>query len=325
MERHSGPGDSGIDLYVAGPWFKSYPGRVPLLLIFHPADGSCTQCLNMTNTRPTSLPGRELYGPLRKALESGSYEKVDGLLTDLEEVCRTTATGCDIVAHGKKNTIVKDDMKFWFLEVGRLMFEEKSANTKHLALNALESAVNHISVTNYQDHSAWGEMREVISKEYTSLLDTARSDKDPNWHRIWSVLVRIINRDLCQGSSIINMFLSIVEAGFRSPELSIREQSFDCWRLLVEIFAKNKQINIPKRVKLICIPLKSSKSKTETIALKKFDIWWYLMCQLRSQLDAMADTIFEPFMYFCFGPSFKTPLCYYFDSSYKELGAPGKM
>uniref|UniRef100_A0A182R8X4 Telomere-associated protein Rif1 N-terminal domain-containing protein n=1 Tax=Anopheles funestus TaxID=62324 RepID=A0A182R8X4_ANOFN len=274
--------------------------------------------------RPISLPGRELYDPLRKALQSESYKKVDGLLTELEKVCSSTAPGKDL-KNDTKSTVAKDELRFWLLDVGRLMFEEKSTDTKQLALCALESAVNHIRTTNYQDQAAWGEMREIISKEYTSLLDTARSEKDPNWHRIWSVLVRIINRDLCQGSSIINMFLSIVEAGFRSPELSIREQSFDCWRLLVEIFANNKQINIPKRVKLICIPLKSSKSKTETIALKKFDIWWFLLCQLRSQLDAMADTIFEPFIYFCFGPSFKTPLCYYFDSSYQELGAPGKM
>ncbi|EAU77172.2 AGAP010393-PA, partial [Anopheles gambiae str. PEST] len=218
----------------------------------------------------------------------------------------------------------KDELKFWLIDVGRLMFEEK-AKTRELALDAFESAVVHIRATDYQDHSSWSELREIVSKEYTSLLDIARSEKDPNWHRVWSVLVRIMNRDLCQGSTIINMFLSIVEAGFRSPELSIREQSFDCWRLLVEIFANNKQINIPKRVKLICIPLKSSKSKTETIALKKFDIWWYLICQLRPQLDTMAETIFEPFIYFCFGPSFKTPLCYYFDESYKELGAPGNV
>ncbi|XP_052889457.1 telomere-associated protein RIF1 [Anopheles moucheti] len=277
------------------------------------------------NARPTSLPGRELYDPLCKALQSESYEKVDGLLVELEKMCRSAAAGNGILKNNAKNPITKDELRFWLVDVGRLMFEEKSPKTKQLALHALESAVNHIGATNYLDHPAWGEMREVISKEYTSLLDTARSEKDTNWHRIWSVLVRIINRELCQGSSIINMFLSIVEAGFRSPELLIREQSFDCWRLLVEIFANNKQINIPKRVKLICIPLKSSKSKTETIALKKFDIWWFLLCQLRSQLDAMADTIFEPFIYFCFGPSFKAPLCYYFDTSYEELGAPGKM
>ncbi|XP_053658738.1 telomere-associated protein RIF1 [Anopheles marshallii] len=277
------------------------------------------------NARPTSLPGRELYDSLRKALQSESYEKVDGLLTELKKVCSSVTAGNGTLNNDAKSPIAKDELRFWLVDVGRLMFEEKSSKTKQLALHALESAVNHIRATNYLDHSAWGEMREVISKEYTSLLDTARSEKNPNWHRIWSVLVRIINRDLCQGSSIINMFLSIVEAGFRSPELLIREQSFDCWRLLVEIFANNKQINIPKRVKLICIPLKSSKSKTETIALKKFDIWWFLLCQLRSQLDTMSDTIFEPFIYFCFGPSFKAPLCYYFDTSYQELGAPGKM
>uniref|UniRef100_A0A182XFN3 Telomere-associated protein Rif1 N-terminal domain-containing protein n=1 Tax=Anopheles quadriannulatus TaxID=34691 RepID=A0A182XFN3_ANOQN len=278
----------------------------------------------MTPSHHHSLPGHELYDRLREALRLASYDELDSILIELKTVCCTAAEESGKKECDKKRSIEKDELKFWLIDVGRLMFEEK-AKTRELALDAFESAVAHIRATDYQDHSSWSELREIVSKEYTSLLDIARSEKDPNWHRVWSVLVRIMNRDLCQGSTIINMFLSIVEAGFRSPELSIREQSFDCWRLLVEIFANNKQINIPKRVKLICIPLKSSKSKTETIALKKFDIWWYLLCQLRSQLDTMAETIFEPFIYFCFGPSFKTPLCYYFDESYKELGAPGKM
>uniref|UniRef100_A0A182K582 Telomere-associated protein Rif1 N-terminal domain-containing protein n=1 Tax=Anopheles christyi TaxID=43041 RepID=A0A182K582_9DIPT len=272
-----------------------------------------------------SLPGREHYDRLREALRLESYDKVNCILIELKKGCCSTAEGIGMQNRAKKNSVDKDDLKFWLVDVGRLMFDGKSAETRELALNALESAVIHIRATDYQDHSSWGEFREIVSKEYTSLLEIARSERDPNWHRVWSVLVRIVNRDLCQGSTVINMFLSIVEAGFRSPELSIREQSFVCWRLLVEIFVENKHINIPKRVKLICIPLKSSKSKTETIALKKFDIWWYLLCQLRSQLDSMAETIFEPFIYFCFGPSFKTPLCYYFDDSYQELCAPGKM
>uniref|UniRef100_A0A182ISS5 Rif1_N domain-containing protein n=1 Tax=Anopheles atroparvus TaxID=41427 RepID=A0A182ISS5_ANOAO len=205
------------------------------------------------------------------------------------------------------------------------MLEEKSACTRRLALKALEAAVPLLVKSNYQELPVWAEVRTTISRDYTSLLDTARSEKDPHWHQMWAALVRVMNRDLCQGSSIINMFLSIVEAGFRCPELSIREQSFDCWRLLVEVFSNNKQMNLPKRMKLICIPLKSSKSKTETIALKKFDIWWYLLNELSPHLDGLADTIFEPFIYFCFGPSFKPPLCYYFDDSFQEYGAPGKM
>uniref|UniRef100_A0A182NVC4 Rif1_N domain-containing protein n=1 Tax=Anopheles dirus TaxID=7168 RepID=A0A182NVC4_9DIPT len=274
-------------------------------------------------TPQSSLPGRDLHARLRKALHQEKNDEIDGVLAQLEKVCSSAVGKTVPPMGGKKHTIDKDELKFWLVDVGRLMFNDKSARTRELALKALESGFAHMSNSNYQDHSSWGEFREIVCKEYTSLLDTARSEKDPNWHRVWSILVRIVNRDLCQGSSIINMFLSIVEAGFRSQELTIREQSFDCWRLLVDIFAKNKQINIPKRVKLICIPLKSSKSKTETIALKKFGIWWFLLCQLQSQLDSMADTIFEPFIYFCFGPTFKTPLCYYFDES-EEYVAPGK-
>uniref|UniRef100_A0AAG5D1K8 Telomere-associated protein Rif1 N-terminal domain-containing protein n=1 Tax=Anopheles atroparvus TaxID=41427 RepID=A0AAG5D1K8_ANOAO len=271
------------------------------------------------------MDGQKYYEPLRAALQQENLPEVNRLLCELETVCRKIHVETTNGTSDGNFTTNQNELKFWLIDVARLMLEEKSACTRRLALKALEAAVPLLVKSNYQELPVWAEVRTTISRDYTSLLDTARSEKDPHWHQMWAALVRVMNRDLCQGSSIINMFLSIVEAGFRCPELSIREQSFDCWRLLVEVFSNNKQMNLPKRMKLICIPLKSSKSKTETIALKKFDIWWYLLNELSPHLDGLADTIFEPFIYFCFGPSFKPPLCYYFDDSFQEYGAPGKI
>ncbi|XP_058116909.1 uncharacterized protein LOC131285117 [Anopheles ziemanni] len=278
----------------------------------------------MMISSPCLKDGQKYYERLRTELQKENWADVDRILCELEAVCHQKPNSALSTCDGKFTTN-PDELKFWLIDVARLMLEVKSASTRRLALMALEAAVPHLVKTNYQELPLWAELRTTISRDYTSLIDTARSEKDPNWHRMWAALVRVMNRDLCQGSSIINMFLSIVEAGFRSPELSIREQSFDCWRLLVEVFSNNKQMNLPKRMKLICIPLKSSKSKTEIIALKKFDIWWYLLNELRPHLDGLADTIFEPFIYFCFGPVFKPPLSYYFDDSFQEYGAPGKI
>ncbi|XP_050090676.1 uncharacterized protein LOC126574489 [Anopheles aquasalis] len=262
----------------------------------------------------------ELYEELRGALKAENYEQLTVLLRELRNAFHNQSTDSSTA----NKTIHADELQLWLGDVGRLLFLKKDNPTKAAALEALEAAIPYLESTNYQELPVWQTLRTTIGNEYTALLDTARSEKDPTWHRVWSVLVRMMHYEIIQGSTIINLFLSIVEAGFRSPESSIREQSFDCWRLLVEVFAQHQQIIFPKRIRLICIPLKSSKSKTELIARKKFDIWWYLMTQLRDHLDAFMESIFEPFIYFCFGPSFKPPLCYYFDESLQEFGTPGK-
>ncbi|XP_055533723.1 telomere-associated protein RIF1 isoform X2 [Wyeomyia smithii] len=276
----------------------------------------------MTAATGVKLPGHEQCDKLRKALQSGNRSQIDKILESLVRTCQKRV---DYGTLGDKQKIDEDQLNFWLNDVLRLLFDWENPLTRDLALRALEAVLPHLEQTLYLDSTAWPALKTQISNVYSSLLDQARGRNDPEWHRKWSVLVRILDKEICQGAVIINVFLAIVESGFRSAELLVREQSFDCWKLLVEIFAKYNQINIPKRIKLICIPLKSSKSKTEVIARKKFEIWWFLVNKLRNQLDAFADNVFEPFIYFCFGPSFKTPLCYYFDNSYQEFGAPGKI
>ncbi|XP_062562298.1 telomere-associated protein RIF1 isoform X2 [Armigeres subalbatus] len=274
----------------------------------------------MTTSSGIKLPGHDQYEKLRKALQSGGRSQIEKILESLVKTCQTRR---DYV--GAKQKLDDDQMNFWFNDVLRLLFDWENPVTRELALRASEAILPHLEHTLYLDSPAWPALKTQISNVYSNLLEQARGRNDPEWHRKWSVLVRILDKEICQGAVIINVFLAIVESGFRSAELLVREQSFDCWQLLVEIFAKYNQINIPKRIKLICIPLKSSKSKTETIAKKKFEIWWFLINKLQPQLDSFADNVFEPFIYFCFGPSFKTPLCYYFDNSYQEFGAPGKI
>ncbi|XP_053683793.1 telomere-associated protein RIF1 [Sabethes cyaneus] len=276
----------------------------------------------MTAAAGIKLPGQEQYDKLRKALQSGNRSQIDKILESLVRSCQKRI---DSGPGAEKPKIDEDQLNFWLNDVLRLLFDWENPLTRDLALRALEAVLPHLEQTLYLDSTAWPSLKTQISNVYSNLLDQARGRNDPEWHRKWSVLVRILDREICQGAVIINVFLAIVESGFRSSELLVREQSFDCWKLLVEIFAKYNQISIPKRIKLICIPLKSSKSKTEVIAKKKFEIWWFLINKLRNQLDAFADNVFEPFIYFCFGPSFKTPLCYYFDNSYQEFGAPGKI
>ncbi|XP_065090642.1 uncharacterized protein Rif1 isoform X2 [Ochlerotatus camptorhynchus] len=271
-------------------------------------------------TSGIKLPGHDQYEKLRKTLQSGGRSQIDKILESLVKACQIKREYV-----GEKQKLDDDQMNFWFNDVLRLLFDWENPLTRELALRASEAILPHLEQTLYLDSPAWPALKTQISNVYSNLLEQARGRNDPEWHRKWSVLVRILDKEICQGAVIINVFLAIVESGFRSSELLVREQSFDCWMLLVEIFAKYNQIHIQKRIKLICIPLKSSKSKTEVIAKKKFEIWWFLINKLQNQLETHADNVFEPFIYFCFGPSFKTPLCYYFDESYQEFGAPGKI
>ncbi|XP_058459827.1 telomere-associated protein RIF1 isoform X3 [Malaya genurostris] len=273
----------------------------------------------MTAATGFKLPAHDHYDKLRKALQSGNRSQIDKLLESLVKICQKQNPSKE------KQRLDDDQLNFWMNELLRLLFDWENPLTRDLALRASEAILPHLEQTLYLESPAWPALKTQISTIYSNLLEQARGRNDPEWHRKWSVLVRVLDKEICQGAVIINVFLAIVESGFRSSELLVREQSFDCWRLLVEIFAKYNQISIQKRIKLICIPLKSSKSKTEVIARKKFEIWWFLINKLQSQLETFADNVFEPFIYFCFGPSFKTPLCYYFDNSYQEFGAPGKI
>lgn len=266
-----------------------------------------------------TLPGYEQYEKLRKAIQSGNRSQIDKTLESLVKACENQEVS------GEKQKIDNEQLSFWLNDVLPLLFDWENAASRNLALKASEAFLPHLENTLYLDSPEWPALKTHISNVYSNLLEQARKRNDTEWYRKWSVLVRILDKEICQGAVIINVFLAIVESGFRSSEMLVREQSFECWKLLVEIFAKYNQISIVKRIKLICIPLKSSKSKTEMIAMKKFEIWWFLINKLQSQLDTFADNVFEPFIYFCFGPSFKTPLCYYFDDSFKEFGAPGKM
>jgi hypothetical protein len=148
-----------------------------------------------------------------------------------------------------------------------------------------------------------------------------------NWHKIWCLLIQILDGEIVKSAPLINIFLNIAERGFRSSDLKIRAESFVCWRMLVQIFAKHRELENPKRIRLICIPLKSSKSKTAQIAENKFYVWWYLICQFYKNVDSIVGNVVEPFLFFCFGPMGKILLASYLNDGNMHIDdviAPAK-
>lgn len=57
-------------------------------------------------------------------------------------------------------------------------------------------------------------------------------NSDSNWHKIWSILIRILNKDILRGATI-NTFLQIVELGFRCDSITARAESFICWKVSI--------------------------------------------------------------------------------------------
>ena len=149
-----------------------------------------------------------------------------------------------------------------------------------------------------------------------------QTNQNSNWYKLWILYVRILNREIVRSATIINKFLSIVENGFRSPNFTTRAEAFICWKVLIEILAKNNELVAPKRLKLVCIPLKSSQSKTIDIAVNKFKVWWYLICKMTTNLTNHCDTVLAPFLVFCFGPLGDQPILSWHTS---PSSGPGKV
>ncbi|XP_067629008.1 telomere-associated protein RIF1 [Eurosta solidaginis] len=197
-----------------------------------------------------------------------------------------------------------DLFKFWLEDILPIVFD-KDTTIQGSAVSALEQGLLILDIGNVCSYTNWVNVKNVIVKEYASRLHELREVRSQYWHRIWCILIRILDREILKSASTINLFLSIVELGFRSPDNSVRAEAFTCWHLLIKVFATHSQLSSPKRLKLVCIPLKSSQSKTPYVAAVKLRIWWYLITCLGEQLEENFENVIEPFLIFCFGSDMK--------------------
>lgn len=217
------------------------------------------------------------------------------MLDLLTSTCKTTGLV------GSK--IVSDEMiQFWLSDILALMFDtDRAIQTK--AVEAFEQGLTSMDVQTIHNSKEWPALKAALASVQAPKIHKLREDRNPHWHRVWGYMIRILDKELLKGASTINAFLAIVELGFRSTDNTIRAESFLCWRLLIEIFAKYDELSSPKRLKLICIPLKSSQSKSAQAAEVKLRVWWYLLTRFGNKLGNNFETVVEPFLHFCFGGS----------------------
>ncbi|XP_014790628.1 telomere-associated protein RIF1 [Octopus bimaculoides] len=118
--------------------------------------------------------------------------------------------------------------------------------------------------------------------------------------RVWSLLVQLLGKEL--HCVFINQLLPIVELGFKSPNPNIKYEAFSAWKYLIENFASNPAIiGDQKRIKLLMQVFKINNAKTENVALKKLEVWWYFVRKLDTKLLGNFDMVCTPLLRFCVG------------------------
>lgn len=105
-------------------------------------------------------------------------------------------------------------------------------------------------------------------------------------------------------------------------DLNSHREAFVSWKLLVDNLALDmKELTSKRRVKLLCVPLTANNSRSEVIALKKLEVWWYLLSKLHQHLVPYADPVVTQFLNFCFGPLGDTPRL---STKIDVIASPGK-
>ncbi|XP_034952026.1 telomere-associated protein RIF1 [Chelonus insularis] len=160
-----------------------------------------------------------------------------------------------------------------------------------------------------------------LQKHYCIRMLSLVKAKQSDWCYLWCFSLEIVGADLFHGADLINDLLLVEEKAFKSNDMTIRHQAFISWKSLINIFASNPtHFVVARRIKLLCIPLNSKNSKTETIAVTKLEVWWHLIVKLYPYLETFSNEVIFQFLNFCFGPLGETPLL----STKCDLASAGK-
>ncbi|XP_073926835.1 telomere-associated protein RIF1 isoform X2 [Castor canadensis] len=113
--------------------------------------------------------------------------------------------------------------------------------------------------------------------------------------KLWPLFVKLLGKTLHRSGSFINSLLQLEELGFRSGAPMIKKIAFIAWKSLIDNFALNPDILCSaKRLKLLMQPLSSIHVRTETLALTKLEVWWYLLMRLGPYLPANFEQVCVP-------------------------------
>ncbi|XP_020801085.1 uncharacterized protein LOC110178315 [Drosophila serrata] len=191
-------------------------------------------------------------------------------------------------------------VEFWLGDILPLMFD-KDRKIQDSAVGALAEALVALDVSSIHSARCWPGIRGEFVNKYVNLIGEMRDAKNSNWHKIWTLLVQIMDEELLRGCVYINKFLAVVELGFRNPDNGVRSEAFLCWRVLIKIFAAYDELASGKRLRLLLIPLRTSQSRSSHVSGIKLRVWWYLLTCLDKELPKSFEGAVEHFLCFTFG------------------------
>ncbi|XP_004870087.2 telomere-associated protein RIF1 isoform X1 [Heterocephalus glaber] len=126
--------------------------------------------------------------------------------------------------------------------------------------------------------------------------------------KLWPLFVRLLGKTLHRSGTFINSLLQLEELGFRSGAPMIKKIAFIAWKSLIDNFALNPDILCSaKRLKLLMQPLSSIHVRTETLALTKLEVWWYLLMRLGPHLPANFEQVCVPLIQSAISDSSTSP------------------
>lgn len=205
-------------------------------------------------------------------------------------------------ASGLLNTSFTNEelVHFWLGDILPLMFDS-DRSIQNCAVASLAEALVALDVSVIHNAKCWPQIRSEFVNNYTTRIGEMRDAKNNNWHKIWTLLVQIMDNELLRGCTYINKFLAVVELGFRNPDNGVRSEAFLCWRVLIKIFAAYNELAAGKRLRLLLIPLRTSQSRSSHVSSIKLRVWWYLITCLDAELPKSFDNAVEYFLSFLFG------------------------
>ncbi|XP_029461321.1 telomere-associated protein RIF1 isoform X2 [Rhinatrema bivittatum] len=113
--------------------------------------------------------------------------------------------------------------------------------------------------------------------------------------KLWPLFVKLLGKTLHRSGSFINSLLQLEELGFRSSSPPVKKIAFIAWKGLIDNFALNPDILCStKRLKLLMQPLSSIHVRSESLALTKLEVWWYLLMRLGPQLPVNFEQVCAP-------------------------------
>ncbi|KAI8036243.1 hypothetical protein M5D96_010836 [Drosophila gunungcola] len=229
----------------------------------------------------------------KEVLSAGRRQHYCNMIDLLASSCKSS---------GLVGTSFTDDelVEFWLCDILPLMFDA-DRKIQDCAVAALAEALVALDVSSIHSARCWPQIRSDFVNKYTTQIGEMRDAKNSNWHKVWTLLVQIMDEDLLRGCVYINKFLALVELGFRNPDNGVRSEAFLCWRVLIKIFAAYDELASVKRLRLLLIPLRTSQSRSSHVSGIKLRVWWYLLTCLDQELPKSFDSAVEHFLAFMFG------------------------